>query len=71
MQRETFARMVATLHLLYDFKEKYYSIVIQLASDPIIVVRMALAISIKEILQSYPTKKETFTQVVSLLMKDE
>lgn len=57
IQRETFARMVATLHLLHDFREKYYNIVLELASDPIIVVRLALAISIKEILRDYPKKK--------------
>jgi hypothetical protein len=63
--------MVATLHILPDFKEKYSRIVLQLASDPIVVVRLALAISIKEIIRNHPEKKGSFSAVITSLMEDE
>lgn len=42
--------MVVTLHFLDDFREKYYYIMLQLAQDPILLVRIALALSVKEVL---------------------
>jgi hypothetical protein len=71
IQRKTFARMVATLHILPDFKEKYFEIVLALAKDPIVLVRLSLAISVRTIIQEHPAKEEDFKVVINILKGDE
>jgi hypothetical protein len=71
LQRETFARMVVTLHFLDEFREKYYGIMLQLADDPILLVRIALALSIKEVLSTHPDKQELFASALAILLKEE
>lgn len=51
IQRETFARMTATLYQLPDFSNKYMEILYLLARDSVGLVKSALMISISSILK--------------------
>lgn len=71
IQRETFARMAATLYQLPDFNNKYIEILYLLARDSVCLVKSALMISISNILKEDPEKGETFQPVLDILKADE
>lgn len=54
IQRETFAFMVRNLYRLKHFQQTLMETVKQIAQDPIPIVRIALAISLKEIIEKDP-----------------
>lgn len=50
IQRQTFARMLRNLYKIDKFKDIFMDLVNELAEDKVIVVRIALAISIRSII---------------------
>lgn len=51
IQRETFAFMVRNLYKLKIFKDTLMDMILELTKDKIVVVRIALAISLREIVR--------------------
>ena len=54
VQREIFARMIRYLHPLPAFRDKAEKIMLDLASDPIMNARIALARSVHKIIKDDP-----------------
>lgn len=48
VQRQTFATMVENLYRLQGFEDSFMEVLLSLSKDPVIVVRIALAISINK-----------------------
>ncbi len=46
IQRQTFSKMIENLNKLDNFEEHFIDVIEVLAKDPIIIVRIALAISL-------------------------
>lgn len=70
VQRETFAWMIPNLYQLKLFEEKLLDHVELLSKDPIVIVRIALSISIAEILRKDPNSINLFSKVVQNLSQD-
>lgn len=61
IQRETFACMVRNLYKLRIFAPKLIEMVNEVAKDKIVIVRIALAISIREILKDDEANRSIFS----------
>lgn len=49
VQRQTFAKILRNLYKMDNFGDKFMEVVSELSRDKIVVVRIALAISLREI----------------------
>ncbi|CAM6005150.1 unnamed protein product [Sphagnum balticum] len=71
IQRETFARMLRNLYRLPTFQTTFMELVMELARDKVVIVRIALAISFKEILEDCPENVGNFEELLEIFRKDD
>ncbi len=62
--------MITKLYHLKQFEEKLLDIVVELSKDKIVIVRIALAISVAEIIKKNPSSINLFKGVVQTLSQD-
>ena len=62
--------MITKLYHLKQFEEKLLDIVVELSKDKIVIVRIALAISVAEIIKTNPSSINLFKGVVQTLSQD-
>lgn len=62
--------MITKLYHLKMFQEKLLDLVIQISKDKIVIVRIALAISVSEIVRNDPPSINLFRQVIQNLSQD-
>ncbi len=63
--------MVRNLYKLKIFKEKLMDLVLELTKDKIVMVRIALAISLKQIVEEGGESVVMFNEVIEILKQDE
>lgn len=62
--------MITKLYHLKQFEEKLLDIVVELSKDKVVIVRIALAISVAEIIKKNPSSINLFKGVVQTLSQD-
>ena len=70
-QKETFARMIRVIYDLPYFKDKVNHIMFDLAKDPIMNARIALARSVRQLIKQDPKNRELFVELIEVMKADD